>query len=191
MPAGRRGAPDPARRFAIVRAVSPAWTTNSTWAWSLEAGVVSAAPRSSRPTSLMNGSSSAAGLSSATLRIVSLTTARSAISRIASTMRGKDQGEDQEAQDPEQAAAPPRSAAAARFGRLREGWDGFGRVGVGIVRMGRRGAAVPRASAGADRHGLVSWGSWAFEVDERRRASCVDLVLQDDGGGLSIDSRAI
>ncbi len=48
--------------------------------------------------------------------------------------------------------------------------DGFGRVGVGVIRMGGRGAAIPRASAGADRHGWVSWGSWALGVDERRPA---------------------
>ena len=46
--ASRGGAPRRSRRVAIVEAVSPCCTTNSTWAGSLAAGSVSAVPMSSR-----------------------------------------------------------------------------------------------------------------------------------------------
>ena len=52
-------------------------------------------------------------------------------------------------------------------------------------------AAVPGASAGADRHRWFSWGSGGRGMDERRPGTCVELVLEDDGGGLAIDPRPI
>ena len=86
--------------------------------------------------------------------------------------RGEDEREDEELQEPDQpvpATATVPATARARD-RLRVLGDRFGRVGVGIVRPRIRGPAVPRASAGADRHRLLSWGSWGRGMDERAPA---------------------
>ena len=83
--------------------------------------------------------------------------------------RGEDQREDQELEEADQPATPAPAAALARD-RLRELGDRVGRVGVWIVRGGRGRAAVPGASAGADRHRWFSWGSGGRGMDERRPA---------------------
>ncbi len=72
-------------RAAIVDAVSPSSTRNSTWAGSVETGRVSACPRSSRTMSATNGNLSAPGLSCAQPRIAEFTTGRSAVSATIST----------------------------------------------------------------------------------------------------------
>ena len=112
-----------------------------------------------------------AGLSSAMVMTVLATTGRSAVRATASTTAGEDQGEDEELQ---QADGPVTAAATTAVARTRDGLgefgDGVGRIGVRVVLAGRLGAPVPGASAGADRHQLISWGSGVRRVDERRPA---------------------
>ena len=103
----------------------------------------------------------------------------------------EDEGEDQELEQPDDAAAGTPAAATARGHGLGELGDRFGGVGVRIVGTGLRSAAVPGASAGADRHRLISWGSGRRGMDERTSGSCVELVLEDDRRRLAIDPRAI
>ncbi len=73
-------------RVAIVDAVSPGCTTNSTCAGSVDAARVIRTPMSSSTMPLTNGIESAAGLSAAHERIALLTRGRSAVSATTSTI---------------------------------------------------------------------------------------------------------
>ena len=82
--------------------------------------------------------------------------------------RGQDDREDQELQQADDAATGSSTAAATpAWHGLGVLGDRLGRVCVRIVWGGPRRAAVPGASAGADRHRLVSWGSGGRGMDER------------------------
>ncbi len=88
---------------------------------------------------------------------------------------GEDQREEQEPDEPAhavaaavRAAVAPSATAAARRLVLRQV---RGRVGIRVVGMGLWAATIPRASAGADRHVLLSGVSTvARGMDERRPA---------------------
>ena len=156
-----------------VAAVSPSSTRNSTWAGSVDAGVGQGrAEVLARRCRATNGTWSAAGLSSASPITASPTTGRSAVSATAEHDGGQDQREHQELEQARRARRPPPPPPSAR-----PRWTGsensgiaLGRVGVGVVRVGLRGTAIPGASAGADRHRLISWGSGVRGKDERMPA---------------------
>ena len=82
------------------------------------------------------------------------------------------------------AVAPAATAAARRLDVLRQV---RGRVGVWVVGMGLGAASIPRASAGADRHVLLSGVSIGGSGHGRTESRpCVELILEDDRGGLPI-----
>ena len=105
--------PSCSSRVAIVDAVSPDWTTNSTCAGSVEAGRVMAVPMSSSTMSLTNGIESAAGLSLAQPRTALLTSGRRAVSRTSEDDPAEHEGEDEELDE----AAQATTATASRHGR--------------------------------------------------------------------------
>ena len=157
---------------------------------------VSAAPRSSRTMSCDERQlERARGCPSAQPRIAPLTTGRRAVRATTRTIAGEDAARRAGTGRSRRAVPPPigrgraAAAAAARSARV------LRQVARSRRPRGRRAgpgaAAIPRASAGADRHRLALRGSWGRGMDERSPRPCVELVLEDDRRGLAIDPRPI
>ena len=171
--------PASSSRGARLVGVSPGWTTNSTLVSSSEAGSVRAEPRSSRTRSDTKPSWSAEGLSHAHGTTTARRSGRATVAMTTSTSGRDDHQEQEEAQDPADAAAavavplvpalvPGPAAVPARA-----------LVGVGPSDrgLGLRVDGLPRTLTAPDAH-RASWRG-------------VQLVLEDDGGGLPIDPGAI
>ena len=166
----------------MVVAVSPSSTRNSTCSGSSDTGSVRESPRSSRTRSATNGRLSAAGLSAAQRqdRVVDQRPQRGQGDE--QHEAGEDEGEQEELDDAAEAAtatatAPTAAVAVAAPARR---LVGLGHV-VGGIRVGLEPAAmglasVAWASAGADRHvvisGVVGWGPGTDPACRVSRASC-------------------
>ena len=187
-PLGAQAVGDGRRRIALLDHELDLGWGRSTPGW------VSAVPRSSRTMSATNGRRSAAGLSSAHDRIALLTTGRSAVKRDEQHDPGQEDGEQQEPDEPAEAAAatatptppPPRTRTDATA----RSPPGRSRSRRRRARSGGRAASlVARASARADRHGVVSivGRAWA----DPGRAAAVEFILQDDRRGFPVDPRTV
>ncbi len=185
------------RRVAMVPAVSPSRTVNSTWAGSVDAGVVSAAPRSSFTRSATNSMLQRRGIVRGPGQDGGVEQRPKGGQRDDEDEPRQHEREDEELDDAHDPAAAPtvtpaRTTVVATTRRLVGLGDVLGRVGVGLVRVGMgcartiRVARVTRASAGADRHEGISMVVGGRGEDEPGAAPCVEGILQDDGRSFTV-----
>ena len=144
--------------------------------------------------SLTNGSCRAAGLSSASGHDRAADDRPQRRQRDREHDRRQDEGEDEELEEARPAPFPPRPPPPPprRAGPARST--------PGSSRSRRRRGRTAGPSRSGDRRGRpperivivsVSWGSWGPGMDERTSRACVELILEDDRGGLSIDPGTI
>ena len=157
-----------------------------------EAGVVSAAPRSSRTRSFTNGSCRAAGFSAAQDRTVVLKIGPQGRQRHDHDDRREDEGEDEEL---DQAHRAVRAAAARAAGSARSGPDPAPRPRPpSRTRLRHTGGPGISGRAGLRRSGRSSaglLGVWGPGHGRTTSGPCVEFILEDDGRRLAIHAGPI